>query len=589
MGYLDLQPKEVLLEEHQIQLGSQHIPLNKGELLVKFQSDPNLFPQYSFVDILQKKQAPSILKGKIVLIGFNTRESKRMDTPISPRMPENEFIANILDNIISNTFLMRPSFMIFIEGFIIFLICGVISYVFPQIRSINRFGLTVGLIILTFLIGWFLFFQFDVWLKTTYIVNCLLTLYLTASFKQLIDFKRARSDSVETNRLLGLNFQSHGLLDQAFDKFRRLPVDNEVKNLIYSLGLEYERKGIIDKALTTYEYIEKWGPYLDLDKRIHKLRSNGPSANERYGDNSEIGMIADTAVKRISSIGRYKIIEKLGEGSMGQVYKALDPKINRTLAVKIFRFSDEFDEDVVQEIKKRISQEAEITGRLSHPSIGTIYDVGEEGELTYIAMEFVKGVNLEEYTVKDNLLPFKKTLQVIADVAEALAFAHKANVIHRDIKPENIILLGNGRVKVTDFGTAKAVSSSRTKTGVIIGTPNYMSPEQIMGQKIDLRSDIFSLGVLFFQLLTGELPFRGENLSSLLYQITQIKHSSVQIYDPKIPKICDQILDKALAKKPADRFRSASEMERIIRLLASRIDSLEKKGTVKDEHANGSG
>ena len=203
-------------------------------------------------------------------------------------------------------------------------------------------------------------------------------------------------------------------------------------------------------------------------------------------------------------------------------------------------------------------------------------------------LEFVEGVNIEQHTAKDNLLPFRKTLKIVADVAEALDFAHKAGVIHRDIKPANIMLLENGEVKVTDFGIAKAISSSRTKTGVILGTPNYMSPEQIMGQKIDQQSDIFSLGILFFQLLTGELPFKGDNLSRLLYQITQVKHPSVQTYDPKIPKICDQILDKALAKKPSDRFKSAAEMERVIRLLASRIDSFKKKRAEKEEHPNGS-
>ncbi len=577
MGYLGLQPKEVVLGEHQIQLGSRHIPLHKGEMLIKFQNAPGSFPQYSFVDILQKEQVPSILKGKIVLIGFNSRDSMRIKTPVSPSMADSEFIANVLDNIVNNTFMARPRFMIYIEGLILLLLGGVVSYLFPRTRSIARLGSAVGLTILVLSAGWFLFFQFGVWFKTTYIAICVLTLYLVASFKRFIAPRRTRGDSVETNRLLGLNFQSQGLLDLAFDKFRRLPVDHEAKNLVYALGLEYERKQMVDKALTTYEYIQKWGPYRDLDERIPRLKSNSISTDSSDGDDSDVSMIADSSVERRSSIGRYQIIEELGIGSMGHVYKALDPRINRILAVKTIRLSDEFEEDVIQEIKKRFSREAEIAGRLSHPAIGTIYDVGEEGDLTYIAMEFVEGVDVEEYANKDNLLPFRKTLEVIADVAEALDFAHKADVIHRDIKPANIILLENGGIKVTDFGIAKAISSSRTKTGMILGTPNYMSPEQIMGQKIDLRSDIFSLGILFFQLLTGELPFQGENLSSLLYQITQVKHPSLQSYDPKIPKICDQILDKALAKQPKDRFKSAGEMERVTRLLSSRIDSFKKK------------
>jgi eukaryotic-like serine/threonine-protein kinase len=264
----------------------------------------------------------------------------------------------------------------------------------------------------------------------------------------------------------------------------------------------------------------------------------------------------------------------LGKGSMGLVYKAQDPKINRLVAIKTIRFSDEFDEDVVQEIKERFFREAEIAGQLSHPAIVTIHDVGEDEDLTYIAMEFLEGEDLDNFITKGSLLSFRRVLDVIVKIAEALDYAHKANVIHRDIKPANVMLLKNGNIKVTDFGIAKAISSSRTKTGVILGTPNYMSPEQIMGQKIDARSDIFSLGVLFFQLITGELPFHGDNLSGLLYQITQIKHPSPRSYNPKIPQICEQILDKALVKDPARRFKSAADMARVINSLGQRIDQI---------------
>ena len=266
---------------------------------------------------------------------------------------------------------------------------------------------------------------------------------------------------------------------------------------------------------------------------------------------------------------------------MGLVYKALDPKINRLLAIKTIRFADEFDEDVIQEIKERFFREAEIAGQLSHPSIVTIYDVGEYQDLTYMAMEFLEGDDLEHFITKKNLLPLRRILDIVAKVAEALDFAHKAEVIHRDIKPANIMLLKKGGVKVTDFGIAKAISSSRTKTGVILGTPNYMSPEQIMGQKIDHRSDIFSLGVLFYQLLTGDTPFHGDNLSALLYQITQVSQPSVRRLNPKIPKVCEQIINKALAKDPDERFKAAGEMARYLKVLASKIDQLKEKDVMK--------
>jgi serine/threonine-protein kinase len=172
---------------------------------------------------------------------------------------------------------------------------------------------------------------------------------------------------------------------------------------------------------------------------------------------------------------------------------------------------------------------------------------------------------------------------VVASVADALDYAHKTDVIHRDIKPGNIMLLRNGGVKVTDFGIAKAVSSSRTKTGVILGTPNYMSPEQIMGQKIDSRSDIFSLGVLFYQLLVGRTPFQGESLSNLLYKITQLKHPSIRTFNPKTPAICEKIIDRALAKNPADRFQNAAEIAKYIKLLAAKIDQMKRVETTKNK------
>ena len=287
--------------------------------------------------------------------------------------------------------------------------------------------------------------------------------------------------------------------------------------------------------------------------------------------------MTDAATGKRSRVGRYEILKELGKGAMGIVYKALDPKINRTVAIKTIRFSDEFEEDAIEDIKERFFREAEIAGQLSHPSIVTIYDVGEDGDLTYITMEFLEGENFETYRTKNNLLPFMKVLDVVAEIADALEFAHKEEVIHRDIKPANIMLLKNDKIKVTDFGIAKAISSSNTRTGVILGTPNYMSPEQIMGQKLDRRSDIFSLGVLFFQLLVGELPFHAENLSDLLYQITQSPHPSVRDFNPKIPKACEQIIDKALAKKPEERFGNAGEMAKIVRLVASKVDQLIKK------------
>jgi len=220
--------------------------------------------------------------------------------------------------------------------------------------------------------------------------------------------------------------------------------------------------------------------------------------------------------------------------------------------------------------------------QLTHPFIVKIHGMGENGDLTYISMDFLEGKDLGNYISKLSLLPLKKVLEIVACTADALDFAHQKKMIHRAIKPSNIMLLKNGKVKVMDFGTAKALSSFRIKTGVIPGNPVYMSPEQILGQKPDPRSDIFSLGILFYQLLTGELPFQGDDLRALLYEIAKVPHPSVLNLNPRIPKACQQIIDIAMAKDPNQRFQTAGNMARYIRLLASKIVQLEKRAFMKN-------
>lgn len=582
IAYLNQQPKQVLVGENLIRLKGYTIPTIDGEMFIKFQNGQDAFLRYSFSDILQAKKIPPIFDGKIVVIGFNSRESRTVNTPISPHMSEGEFIAHILDNILSNSFIFRLPFMFYIELLAILLLGGFASYFFPQMGQLSRLGWVVGLTAFTLLAGIALFVIMGIWFKTTYIAGCLVAVYLVVSARQLLAAESIAKESIETNRLLGLSFQSQGFLDLAFEKFQKLPLNEETKDLIFNLGREYERKRMFNKALTVYEYLNRAGGYKNLDDHIIRLREHDKSSTlGSHGKTAEGSILADSSGEEKPKIGRYEILGELGKGSMGLVYKALDPNINRLLAIKTIRFSDEFDDEVIEEIKERFFREAEIAGQLSHPSIVTIYDVGEHGDLTYMAMEFLEGEDLENFVSKGNLLPFRQILDVLAKVSGAVDYAHKAGVIHRDIKPANIMVLKNGGVKVTDFGIAKAMSSSRTRTGVILGTPNYMSPEQIMGQKIDARSDIFSVGVLFFQMLTGELPFHGENLSGLLYQITKEKHPSVRTHNPKIPKVCEQIIDRALAKNPEERFNTAGELVRVIRLVALKLDQIRGKNSGK--------
>ena len=262
---------------------------------------------------------------------------------------------------------------------------------------------------------------------------------------------------------------------------------------------------------------------------------------------------------------------------MGIVYKGVDPTIHRSVAIKTLRLSD-FEEEDLKILKERFFREAESAGLLNHPNIVAIYDAGEEHDLAYIAMEYLNGVNLAQFTHQGNLLPIRDVLDIIAQVAGALHYAHAKNVVHRDIKPANIMMLKDTKdIKVTDFGIARITSSSRTKTGVVLGTPSYMSPEQVNGKKVDGRSDIFSLGIVMYEMLTGQKPFSSHDVASLLYQISHEAPVSVREINPKVPPVVERILDKAMTKDVNQRYQTARTIAEHLRKVVERIDQLKEK------------
>jgi serine/threonine-protein kinase len=271
-------------------------------------------------------------------------------------------------------------------------------------------------------------------------------------------------------------------------------------------------------------------------------------------------MILDGAEKPM--LGRYQVEKELGKGAMGMVYLGRDPKINRVVAIKTMALSQEFEEDELEEVKERFFREAESAGRLSHPNIVTIYDAGDEQDLAYIAMELLQGNDLTAFINRDKLLPVPVTVKIIADTAAALGYAHSQSIVHRDIKPANIMYEPEKHiVKVTDFGIARITDSSKTKTGVVLGTPSYMSPEQLSGKHVDGRSDLFSLGVTLFQLLTGELPFKADSLATLMFKITNDKPTEITLLKPELPDCLVHIVNRCLEKSPDDRYQTGAELK----------------------------
>jgi serine/threonine-protein kinase len=265
----------------------------------------------------------------------------------------------------------------------------------------------------------------------------------------------------------------------------------------------------------------------------------------------------------IEKLGRYEITAELGQGAMGVVYQAADPLLDRTVAIKTINL--DLSRDELEDFERRFYREAKSAGRLNHPNIVTIYDVGKADNVAYMAMEFLQGEELRDVLDASGPLPIDKIADIATQVAEGLAFAHEHGVVHRDIKPTNIMILRNGLAKITDFGIALMPSASRTMVGMVLGSPKYMSPEQVVGQEVDGRSDIFSLGVVLYEMLAGVPPFTGENISAIMYRILNEMPLAPKTINPDIPEAFNYIVAKALAKHPGDRYQTAREMAHDLR------------------------
>lgn len=261
---------------------------------------------------------------------------------------------------------------------------------------------------------------------------------------------------------------------------------------------------------------------------------------------------------KLKQLGRYRIASELGRGAMGVVYKAHDPVLDRTVALKTIALDEEAQDR--EEYHARFFQEAKAAARLNHPALITIYDFGEEGSLAYMAMELVDGSELAERMEKAPI-SIREAVMIAEQVAEGLAFAHDNGVIHRDIKPGNIMLLPRGRIKIMDFGIARLkVSDLKTQLGTRLGTPKYMSPEQIGGGKLDHRTDIFSLGIVLYEMLTGIKLFKGDSLTQVMHNVASFDPPPPSRIKPGVPPLLDLVVKRAMEKKPAARYASAWEM-----------------------------
>jgi CHASE2 domain-containing sensor protein len=532
------------------------------------------FPPDSFFDVYSGKIPAEKYRDKIVLIGPTAAGvGSFFVTPVSPSMPAVLMQANIVSSILQEHFFVAPTWGIWVSIGAFLLIAAYLIALLPRLKAGMGAAATAGILVLLIGSHFVLMTTQLLWIQLMTACVLLLIGHAALTTKRFLATERgkAKSDyeSAESNRMLGLAFQGQGQLDMAFDKFKKCPLDDQLMDNIYNLGLDFERKRQFNKAEAAFKYMASYNPkFRDLEQRLSRAKQMAETVifGSSGGRTNPSSLLIDGGTVEKPMLGRYQVEKELGKGAMGVVYLGKDPKIGRVVAIKTIALSQEFEPDELNEVKTRFFREAETAGRLNHPNIVTIFDAGEEHDLAYIAMEFLKGKDLTPHTKTGTLLPLPVVMGIISRVADALDYAHKQNVVHRDIKPANIMYdAGGDSVKVTDFGIARITDSSKTKTGMVLGTPSYMSPEQLSGKKIEGQSDLFSLGVTLYQLSCGSLPFTGESMAQLMFKIANEQPADPVDFNPALPDCLVAIIHKALAKNREERYRTGEEMARAIR------------------------
>jgi serine/threonine-protein kinase len=588
----------LLAAAHSLNLGPADIKLNLGEsvqigkLRVRTDETAQMLPQFypmkagkpafavdSFYDVLNGKIPASKYTGKIVLVGATAAGvGTQFPVPGYPGLSPVETIAHITSSILGEHFIVQPAWGVWVSLAAFLLVVAYLMAALPRLSA--GAAAIATLLFLAVLLGveMGLLSASAIWLQLVLPATLLVVGHLALTTKRFLVTEAGKlktdEESAETNRMMGLALQGQGQLDMAFDRFRRVPLGDAVMDNLYNLALDFERKRQFNKAQAVYEYMAAHDKgFKDVQTKLSRAKNLSETVI-LGGTGAHPGgtLLLDGGAVEKPMLGRYQVDKELGKGAMGVVYLGKDPKIGRVVAIKTMALSQEFEGEELEDARQRFFREAETAGRLQHQNIVTIYDAGEEHDLAYIAMEFLKGSDLVGFCRDGNLLPMPTAVSIVARVAEALDYAHRQNVVHRDIKPANIMYeLQTDTVKVTDFGIARITDSSKTKTGLVLGTPSFMSPEQLAGKKVDGRSDLYSLGVMLFQMLTGVLPFRGDSMAELMYKIANEQAPDVRVIRPGIPASLALVVALSLRKQPEARFQDgqkfAEELRAVLREL----------------------
>ncbi|MBI5869120.1 MAG: protein kinase [candidate division Zixibacteria bacterium] len=526
-----------------------------------------------------------------------------LSTPASPALPRAEKIATTTANIMEGRYITTVTLSTVLDLLILAVVAAFCGFVLPRVILQYR---VIILLVLAFLfidLNFILYNSFKLVTKTLYpSLEILLFLLFSPAMKPppAVKSKTGAAKILPRPERVAAAGGSQGAPRPAVaDKRKNVSIDSDGVRVRVIPADEpaptiggLERTMVIDAALLSGAVSATPPPppspvsgtreitpasadqAADSFESTRQLMNASPaplgvdSGSDAQMDISSGQIKLETAT--LKKLGRYEILGVLGQGAMGTVYKGKDHAIDRLVALKTIRAGYGGTPAEAEELRERLVREAKAAGKLSHPNIVTIYDVGADGDLRYIAMEYLEGYTLEQVVRKKVQLNYRIAAKILMQVCAALDYAHKAGIVHRDIKPANIMVLDGFKIKVTDFGIARFESAqmSMTQTGIALGTPHYISPEQLRGGTIDRRCDIFSLGVVAYELLTHRRPFVGDNISALIYSITQTNPAAPSTVDQNIPGIFDVVISKALAKEPRERYQSADEMANDLRVFA---------------------
>jgi CHASE2 domain-containing sensor protein len=583
---LNLEAADIRVQPEAVTLGSLRIgtdpELKMYTYFYKDRDGRSAFPVDSFYDVYTGKIPASKYADKIVLIGASAAGvGSTAVTPVSPAMPPVLTLAHSVSSILQEHFFTAPLWAYSAELLLVALIACYLITVLPRLKAGAALVISGGVFVALLVTHVALMTSAGMWMQLMLPATLLLVGHAALVSKRFIATERGKQksdeSSAESNRMLGLAYQGQGQLDLAWDKFRQVPLSDALLDNLYNLALDFERKRQFNKAEAVFRYMHDFKPkFKDLESRLSRAKQLSETVMLGGGGggrtNASIlgadGGAGGTVEKPM--LGRYQVEKELGKGAMGVVYLGKDPKIGRVVAIKTMALSQEFEAEELAEVKERFFREAETAGRLSHPNIVTIYDAGEEHDLCYIAMELLKGGDLVPFSKAGNLLPGDKAVSIVARAAEALGYAHRQGVVHRDIKPANMMYHPESdTLKVTDFGIARLTDSSKTKTGMVLGTPSYMSPEQLAGKRIEGRSDLFSLAVSLYQLLSGKLPFDGESMAQLMFKIANEPAADIRTVNPGVSPALAMFLERAMAKDPDHRHQTGEEFAGALRAAAA--------------------